>query len=145
MIPPFAPDGNLPAGVHIAEWSEVQKRFGWNSHRQKLLGGLADALTQFAIAGCPRIYLDGSFVTAEDFPNDYDVCYELRGLDPMYLDPIFFDFRIGRIAQKTMYGGEFFPTSAGAATGYNFLQFFQIDKQTGASKGILALDLGKQP
>jgi hypothetical protein len=145
MIPPFAADGNLPPGVHIAEWSEIETRFGKNVHRRKLLAGLAEALSQFAIAGCSRVYLDGSFATAEDFPNDYDVCYELRGVDPMYLDPVFLDIRAGRIAQKTIYGGEFFPSSGGAAPGYNFFQFFQIDKETGASKGILAIDLGKRP
>lgn len=145
MIPPFDTDGNLPPGVHPAQWTEVQARFGSNSHRRRLLSGLAEALEQFRIAGCRRLYLDGSFVTAEPFPNDYDVCYELRGVDPMFLDPVFFDFRPGRSGQKAKYGGEFFPSSGGAAPGSNFFQFFQVDKRTGNAKGILAIDLGKKP
>jgi hypothetical protein len=144
MVPAFGRDHNLPPGVHHVTLEEIEKRFAWNSHRVRLLRGLKEALTQFSLAGCRRIYLDGSFVTDEDFPNDYDVCFELLGLDPMYLDPIFLNSR-GRIAQKSIYGGEFFPTSAGAAPGYNFLQFFQLDKQTGNAKGILALDLRERP
>jgi hypothetical protein len=145
MIPPFSTDGNLPPGVHTTDWAELEARYGWNPHRRRLLAGLSEALAQFSLAGCQRVYVDGSFITNEDFPNDYDVCYEMRGVDPMYLDPVFLDLRVGRLAQKTMYGGEFFPTSARAVVGYNFFQFFQTDKRTGASKGILALNLGKQP
>ena len=145
MIPPFNLDGNLPPGVYSVEWSEVAARFGTNDHRQRLLVGLADALEQFRIAGCRRVYIDGSFVTSEPHPNDYDVCYEIRGVDPMYLDPVFFDIRPGRAAQKAKYGGEFFPSSGGAAPGSNFFQFFQIDKQTGKSKGILAIEFRKSP
>ena len=38
----------------------------------------------------------------------------------------------------------FFPSSANEAeTGRTFLDFFQTDKDTGALKGIVALDLGE--
>lgn len=145
MIPPFEADGNLPPGVYSVQWSELEARFGTNAHRKRLLTGLSDALEQFRIAGCRRVYIDGSFVTAKAFPNDYDVCYDARGVDPMFLDAVFLDVGAGRSKQKAKYGGEFFPSSVGAAPGHNFLQFFQIDKDNGNSKGILAIDLGTRP
>lgn len=142
MIPPFDATGNLPPGVHVAAWDEVEARFGTNAHRKQLLEGLADVLAQLQISGCRRAYIDGSFVTAEPFPADYDVCYEARGVDPTYLDPVFFNMQASRAAQKAKYGGEFFPSSWPAAPGYSFFQFFQVDKQTGAGKGIVRVDLG---
>lgn len=33
MIPDFDENGNLPPGVHWAEWNEFQDRFGYNWHR----------------------------------------------------------------------------------------------------------------
>ncbi len=61
-------------------------------------------------------------------------------MDPQFLDPVFFDQRSNRAAQKAKYGGEFFPSLFPAAVGYTFLQFFQVDKRTGDAKGIVAID-----
>ena len=45
--------------------------------------------------------------------------------------------------RKTKYKGELLPASAVAGLGEGvFLSFFQTDKDTGARKGIVALDLG---
>lgn len=139
VIPAFDSYGNLPPGIYVAEWDEIEQRFGLNEHRRKLLAGLAEALLQFRLAGCRRFYLDGSFVTAEPFPVDYDACYDPRGMDPLYLDPVFFDMRAGRSTQKAKYGGEFFPSSMIAAASYSFLEFFQVDKNTAQKKGIVAI------
>ena len=39
--------------------------------------------------------------------------------------------------------GELFPASFGATVeGMSFLEFFQTDRETGGSKGIVAVDLG---
>ncbi len=145
MIPGFTPEGYLPPGVHVATWEEVSKRFGTNRHRRHLLHGLKEALVQLRLAGCRRVYLDGSFVTSEPTPKDFDLCYELRGMDPLFLDPVFFDSRAGRASQKAKYNGELFPASMTAKPGFTFFQFFQVDKQTGERKGIVAIDLGVQP
>lgn len=145
MLPPFTTDGTLPQGVHVADWGEVSDRFGTNDHRRSLLQGLGNAIEQLRLAGCRRVYLDGSFVTSAPVPGDYDVCYEIIGVDPSFLDPVFLDFRAGRAAQKAKYGGELFPCAATASPGYNFLQFFQVDKANGQPKGIVALNLKVSP
>ena len=72
MIPEFDSKGLLPKGVHRANWQETVNRFGSNRHRRELLRGLKEALDLPRDAGCRRVYLDGSFVTDREFPNDID-------------------------------------------------------------------------
>lgn len=145
MIPTFEADGNLPCGIHWADWNEIVQRFGITGHRRRLLVGLKLALDQFFKAGCQSFYLDGSFVTSKDHPGDYDSCWDVVGVDPALLDPVFFDFADfdrARDEQKRKYFGEFFPAQMPEGlTGKLFVDFFQTDKATGAPKGIVGLDL----
>jgi hypothetical protein len=142
MIPPFDDNGNLPPGAHEASWQEFSQRFGVNSHRRRLLQGLRMGLLSLQAAGCKLVYIDGSFVTAEEFPSDYDGCWEEDGVDPFLLDPILLRFDNKRAAQKAKYLGEFFPAQTQEkGSGKTFLQFFQNDKWTGDGKGIIVLDL----
>jgi hypothetical protein len=136
LIPKFEATGLLPKGVHRADWEEVVKRFGRNGQRRQLLKGLQEALDSLRQAGCRRVYLDGSFVTSKKSPNDIDLCWDVDGVDPMLLDSVFFDFENGRAAQKARFGAEFFPAQAPQRL-KTFLDFFQIDKDTGKPKGII--------
>jgi len=62
------------------------------------------------------------------------------------LDPILLDFSNGRAAQKAKYLGELFPAETPeGSTGRTFLEFFQIDKQTGRPKGIVGINLEDFP
>ncbi|SRR6266566_8342411 len=145
MIPDFDSYGNLPPGVHWATWQELSSLFGITDHRRRLLRGFKLALDALQTAGCTTVYIDGSFVTSKQVPNDYDACWDTAGVDIQLLytiEPILFIFSHGRAAQKAKYLGEFFPAdSKEHGTGRTFLDFFQIDKETGNQKGIIALDL----
>lgn len=142
MIPEFNEDGNLPPGIHHAGWDEIAARFGSTPYRRELLQGLRAALAMLARAGCREAYLDGSFVTAAVAPGDYDACWDTQGVNPALLDPVMLNFANGRAAQKLKYRGEFFAASTRELnTGSLFLEFFQVDKNTGKSKGIVAIDL----
>jgi hypothetical protein len=145
MIPDFNSDGNLPPGVHFATWDEVANRFGTNTRRKRLLKKLSAALKLLRAAGCRRVYLNGSFVTSKRKPNDYDVAWDSKGVNVRKLlasEPAFGDFDYRRAKQIKRFGGEFFPAGAAADLGGNtFLEFFQIDKKSGLSKGIVGLDL----
>ena len=142
MIPPFDANGNLPPGVHQTTWQEIFYRFGTTPRRQRLLVGLEAALISLQAAGCQYVYIGGSFVTAKENPGDFDACWEPDSVDPTRLDPILLTFEERRAAQKAKYSGELFPASFSVrGTGLTFLQFFQISKETGAPKGIIALDL----
>jgi hypothetical protein len=142
MIPEFEDNGNLPPGIHETSWEEFIERFGRTPQRKRLLKGLRAAMESLRTAGCRRVYLDGSFVTAKDIPNDYDGCWDIDGVDVTLLDPILLRFEDGRAAQKAKYLGEFFPTEMTEhRSGVTFAEFFQIDKESGQSKGIILLNL----
>ncbi len=134
--------GGAPsAGDYWADWGEIGERFGTNDHRQDLLVGLRAALVALAEAGCRTAYIDGSFVTDKERANDFDACWDPDGVDLDALDPVLLDLAHPRTAQKARYGGELFPNVAQAGSVPPFLEFFQVDRDTGGPKGIVAVDL----
>lgn len=142
MLPSFDENGNLPAGVHEANWDEIVQRFGETDHRRQLLRGLRAALDSLKAAGCGRAYIDGSLITSKAVPNDFDGCWDAEGVIPERLDPILLDFSAGRAAQKAKFLGEFFIAETRVLeAGKTFLEFFQQDKETGDPKGIVAINL----
>ena len=144
MIPKFLSNGNLPQGVHETTWKQFCKRFGHTAHRGSLIKGLAVALKDLSAAGCRRVYINGSFVTAKEIPGDYDLCWSIDGVNPEKLNQALLDFTPkGRDRMKRKYKGDLFPAEISEGTsGKLFLDFFQTDKTTGAPKGIIALEIG---
>lgn len=101
MLPPFDADtGRLSEGEHTASWDELVDRFAWTPRRRQLLDGLAEAIELLAEAGCTRIWLNGSFVTAKDEPADFDACWDPDSVAVDTLDPVFFDFASGRATRR---------------------------------------------
>jgi hypothetical protein len=142
MISALRRKGNLPPGIHRASWFELEARLGGSQRRETLLVGLREALEALRRAGCRTAYLDGSFVTTKDEPNDFDACWETVGVDFNALDPVLLDFSEARYGQKMRYGGEFFPTGMVAdPEGTPFLDFFQHDRVGDQPKGILEIKL----
>jgi len=135
----------LPPGIHPATWHDLEQRFGTDQHRRRLLSGVHRVLQALAAAGCSTAYIDGSFVTSKTAPSDYDGAWEMAGVDLQRLEavePVLFDFSNRRAAQKAKFFGEMFPAEFDEGnTGKAFLEFFQQDKNTGAAKGIVAIDL----
>jgi hypothetical protein len=135
------PTGNLPPGEHVASWSEVVERFGGTEWRRHLLDGLKAAMLALQLAGCKRLWLDGSFVTAKERPGDFDGCWDIEGVDFDRLDEVLLSFEPGRAAQKTKFFGELFLADTQAdAMGTVFRDFFQRDRD-GNSKGIIVIEL----
>jgi hypothetical protein len=142
MIPEWLANGDLPRGVHFAMWREIEARLSFNPRRQRLLEGLRRGCEELRKAGCRLIYLDGSFVTRKEYPGDFDACWDVQNVDENRLDPVFWDFSRGRAAQKQRFLGEFFPAQLPeGVTGRAFIDFFQVNKLTGESKGIVAIRL----
>ena len=139
----FDERGNLPAGIYQLSWDEIVQQYGYNYHRKKLLTGLKNALYELKRAGCKIVYLDGSFVTTKQYPNDYDCCWKADEINPDLLDHRLLNCtQIGRKLQKIKYFGEFFPSSViEGSSGSPFLIFFQNDAETGLRKGIVKIDL----
>jgi len=146
MIPDLIDIGGdwnvLPPGIHDATLEEITEKYASNTLRKLLFEGLKKAVKALSFAGCKTIYLDGSFVTAKTNPGDWDMCWSLVGVDANKLDPILLDFRDKRKNQKLKFLGECFPSSVGAdANGTTFLDYFQKDRITGKTKGIIRLQL----
>jgi len=146
VIPPFDPTtGLLPPGLHEASWEEIVDRYGGTPRRRTLLGGLRSGIDALRRAGCRRVYIDGSFITAKEEPGDFDACWENRGVEGRLLDPVLLMFANGRAAQKAAYGGEFFiAESVADPHGTRYLAFFQQTRD-GTTKGIVALTIGEEP
>ncbi|HLH21325.1 MAG TPA: hypothetical protein VK066_02305 [Chloroflexota bacterium] len=93
-------------------------------------------------AGCKRVYIDGSFVSAKEVPGDFDACWEIADVNFGILDPLLKFLDIGRPGQRVKYGGDLFPAEISVnRTGIRFLEYFQRDKDTQAPKGIIAINL----
>jgi hypothetical protein len=136
----------LPPGVHNAGLDDVETTFATNKWRRDLFAGLVDASGRLRSAGCPTIYLDGSYVTGKPRPNDFDACWDPLGVDRRKLDPVFLDFKNGRAAQKAAFRGEFFPSSMICTdVSQTFVEFFQLDRFTGKKKGIISVSLSTDP
>lgn len=146
MIPDHdATTGNLPPGEHVAAWPEFVDRYGYTPWRRRLLDGLLAALVLLRAAGCTRVYVDGSFVTARERPADFDACWEAQGVDFDLLDDRLLTFDKGRATQKAAFLGELFIADSRAdPQGLLFREFFQHDRD-GRRKGIVVIDLSGLP
>jgi len=146
MIPEFinvsgSPWALLPPGIHDTTLDEFFLRFVSNARRESLFDGLLNGIKNLFEAGCRQIYIDGSYVTAKPLPNDYEISWDVKFVDPSLLDPVFFDLENERKNQKNKFYGEYFPTiMTEGNSGKPFLDFFQTDRETGAKKGIIRLE-----
>ncbi len=72
-LPYFRPDGYLPEGMFIATEAEVTFRFGTATRqRRQLVLRVRRWIDLARRIGAPRLFIDGSFVTAKLEPNDVD-------------------------------------------------------------------------
>jgi hypothetical protein len=67
--------GLLPPGEHDATLDEVETRFATNRQRRKIFVGLRFVVEGLRAQGVKDIYVDGSFVTAKERPNDAEVVF----------------------------------------------------------------------
>lgn len=74
-LPAFNDEGDLPPGVHRAGLKEILERFGQGSVQRCAVADRLNRLYQLAAATgqLARFVVFGSFVTAEEDPNDVDV------------------------------------------------------------------------
>lgn len=147
MIPVFNKNGLLPPGNHTVTLSQIEQRYTYNYHRKKLFNGLKRGIKSLRKVGCTNVYLDGSYITDKDLPGDFDACWDIQGVDIgllLKIEPVLLQFDNLRAAQKAKFHGEFFPAQFQAENTSpfrTFLDFFQVDKDTGDQKGILRINL----
>jgi len=75
MLPPLTATGDLPAGIHPANWDEIEMRFGRGSEARIRALGRLRLLHELAVrTGClARFLVFGSFVSGVPEPRDVDV------------------------------------------------------------------------
>ena len=89
VLPGFTAEGELPPGVHLADWQEFQSRFGRSSPRRVWLSSRLRALLELAATSgkLRRVFIWGSYVTAKPAPKDLDILlimdedFEVDGID----------------------------------------------------------------
>jgi hypothetical protein len=75
VLPELTYEGDLPSGVHLADWKEFESRFGTSTPRRIWLFGRLQALVALAAntEKLRRVFVWGSFVTTKPSPKDLDV------------------------------------------------------------------------
>lgn len=142
MIPEFDDRGFLPPGVHKAEWQEFRQRFAITAHRRQLADRMVLLIAHLKSVSCRSLFVDGSYVTDKQRPNDYDACWDVYGVKIEELDPVLTDFTdAGKQRMEDKYGGDIRPDMfSPTETDGTYLDFFQMDRN-GRAKGIIHLSL----
>ncbi|WP_375446472.1 DUF6932 family protein [uncultured Fibrella sp.] len=74
----FDQQGNLtPYDLIETDWDSFVETFGWNGHRQVLIDSFSTFLSDLDKLPIRTfsVWLDGSFVTRKDLPNDLDAVF----------------------------------------------------------------------
>ena len=78
-IPKFDKHGLLPRGIHDCTLMEIGNFLVGNSHRQNLFKNLTNCIcNEIRPLFDEPIYINGSFVTDKEDPDDIDIALDLR-------------------------------------------------------------------
>ena len=142
IIPEFDTNGNLPPGLHRTTLENIKSKLTWSIKRKKLFDGLEEAVKNLRSAGVSQIYLDGSFITTEDEPNDIDGCWVPNSrVNADVLDAVFLDMTNSKAKMKDKYGVDFgiAGVSKGRVSTQPLEECFQLSRD-GNPKGVLLLE-----
>lgn len=142
MIPAFNEKGFLPPGIHDATWEQFVERYAITEHRTSLIKQMKTLIVHLKEVGSRSLFVDGSFVTNKERPNDYDACWDVHGVKIEVVDPILLDLSPnGKQQIEDKYGGDIRPDLfSPIETEGTYLEFFQEDRD-GDPKGIVRLSL----
>ena len=96
----FNTKGNLYQTVELT-YEEFNQHFGTNQRRMEQIKNALSFFRIFHSCGCQAVYVDGSFVSKKEYPEDINLCFDLTGVDAENIErefPQFFDVKeIARI------------------------------------------------
>ncbi len=117
---PDLSQGILPEGCHECRLADVEEVFCDGAFRQELWAGFVRFAEYLRLSTSFRwLYLDGRFVTDEDWPDLVDVGLELPESRRYPLDLLTTDF-------KARYGDNLLLYAPLRPMGHNFHEVFQI-------------------
>jgi hypothetical protein len=131
----------LPIGIHKATINEVKSEYVYNMFRREIFDGLLLLIEDLKTIGCNTIYINGSFVTSVEKPNDVDVCWEECSGTNLVFERNALPILWNRQEAKKKYKADVFYAQSIEISGFTFLQFFQRIKHTNLNKGIIQLDI----
>ncbi len=90
-IPLLNETGELPDGEYDVTLDAIENRFGCaNEQRRFLMQSLRAAAANFSKANVRKLWIDGSFLTNKEHPNDIDGVWETNDqIDLAVLNPVF--------------------------------------------------------
>ena len=139
MLPDFDSLGNMPPGIHDTTLAEVEARFAYNKERRVLFSALKKVVSILTECKCPEVFLDGSFITTEADPADYDLCYEPTGI--IATDRLQ-SFLSSSDTRKEEYLGDIFVRLPQPPYFIDHVENWQTDtRQDDARKGVLRIVL----
>lgn len=120
-------------------YEEFKKHFGTNPKRMQQINNALVFFMIFNSCNCKTVYIDGSFVSKKEYPEDIDLCFDITDLDEEKLKrefPSFFDpNQLGKIHKETKCHILFFSTKD-----TTLLDLLKKDRD-GNPKGLVKLDL----
>src|ERR1700754_3218693 len=89
----FNTEGYLHETVELS-FEQFKQHFGTNAHRIELIKAAIKFFKIFSSCGCKAVYVDGSFVSKKNYPEDIDLLFDFNEVDDEKLKekfPEFFD------------------------------------------------------
>lgn len=146
-IPDFTAQGLLPDGIHECTLDEVRDRFGRfqsSDRRIQLLQKLTQFLHEARLTTLVKgIFIDGSFVTNKDEPNDIDLILVLQPDHDFSLELRPFEYNVlSRNQVRRHYQFDLLVANEGGERYQECIDFFaQVRDKPNQRKGMLWVKL----
>lgn len=145
VIPAFNENGYLPEGVHDCTSEETTARFGTfqlSDRRPRLWAYFAEFIAEAKRSGLIQaLVLDGSFVTANAYPNDIDLIVVVPANHDFFTELQLLQYNL--ISQRRVrrrFGFDIVVVRDGSENLERAIEFFQQVKQRpGEKKGLLRI------
>lgn len=141
MLPALNEHADLPAGIHLADWAELEQCFGTGSDTRvralaklKLLHQLAERTGKLI-----RFVIFGSFVSAEPHPRDVDVALVMAADFKLEEAPRECQTLFAHADAEARYGASVFWLREGMLPDSLVQEFFETwqMKRDGTKRGIV--------
>jgi hypothetical protein len=122
----------------ILTCTELKQLFGYNAERKKKIENLFIVADKFKKIGCEIMFVFGSFATAEEYPNDIDVCFDMSNISMAVLEKnnsSIDKYELARIKHYLMV-----HVILKRVNEERLIEFFKHDRN-GNERGIIEVDL----
>jgi hypothetical protein len=141
VLPATNVDGDLPPGIHVAGWTEVEQRFGQGTATR--IRAVATLRRLYELAGrtaaLRKFYIFGSFVSEVPDPRDVDVVLIMSGGFRLEDCPWESRTLFSHANADARYGASIFWLREGMLSEARMREFFLAwqTRRDGALRGIL--------